>query len=144
LAQLGLCKSQCAGACASCSKRGECGSQQSAETGSDHIGSGQSGSLAGSAPGGNPLNGSETNLDSLREQKEVTGIRGEGSSEVETELSAEQTETAKKRLNAETYQEFRKQTESVLDSEPIPFGQRQVIRRYFESIRPESENVREN
>jgi len=27
-------------------------------------------------------------------------------------------------------------SEAVLETEPIPLGQRQMIRRYFESIRP--------
>ena len=32
-------------------------------------------------------------------------------------------------------------SEAVLESEPIPLGQRQVIRRYFELIRPSQEDL---
>ena len=35
-----------------------------------------------------------------------------------------------------TYDKYRKISEAVLDSEPIPLGHRQTIRRYFEAIRP--------
>jgi hypothetical protein len=35
------------------------------------------------------------------------------------------------------YQKYRKLSEAVLDSEPIPLGHRQTIRRYFELIRPQ-------
>ena len=37
----------------------------------------------------------------------------------------------------ESYQKYKKISESVLDSEPIPLGHRQAIRKYFELIRPE-------
>jgi hypothetical protein len=135
LAKLGLCKSQCAGACASCSKRNECGSQQSGETGSKQMemGTGQS---AGNLTDGVSDTRHETNLDSIREMKQISGISGEGSSEIEAEKSLEHTETINSREYNETYKEFHKRAESILEQEPIPLGQRQVIRRYFESIRP--------
>ena len=41
-----------------------------------------------------------------------------------------------RRAYRETYDKFRKISEAVLESEPIPLGHRQTIRRYFESIRP--------
>ena len=41
------------------------------------------------------------------------------------------------------YNEFRKMTEAVLDSEPLPLGHRQTVRRYFESIRPQNADLEE-
>jgi hypothetical protein len=34
------------------------------------------------------------------------------------------------------YAKYKKMSDAVLDSEPIPLGQRQMIRKYFELIRP--------
>ena len=41
----------------------------------------------------------------------------------------------------EAYQKYRKMSEAVLDSEPIPLGHRQTIRRYFELIRPQNSDT---
>ncbi|MDR2756259.1 MAG: hypothetical protein LBC20_11180, partial [Planctomycetaceae bacterium] len=138
LAKLGLCKSQCAGACDSCSKRSECGSQQSCETGFAQIG--QVGQLPENQPCEVSDNRQKTNLDSIRDLKQISGIQGEGSSDIETENFQEHTETINNREYKEIYKEFHKRAESVLELEPIPSGQRQVIRRYFESIRPNGTN----
>ena len=40
----------------------------------------------------------------------------------------------------EAYQKALKKSEAVLESEPIPLGHRQTIRRYFESIRPQNDD----
>ena len=63
----------------------------------------------------------------------------EGPSDVETSWSAEGRERAR-RSYREVYEEYRKLSEAVLDSEPIPLGHRQTIRRYFESIRPQKDD----
>ena len=62
----------------------------------------------------------------------------EGEVETETMHSPEGKEEAR-RAYRESYDKFRKISEAVLETEPIPLGHRQTIRRYFESIRP-SEN----
>jgi hypothetical protein len=36
------------------------------------------------------------------------------------------------------YLDYRKQMEAVLDSEPVPAGQQKIIRRYFDSIKPDN------
>jgi hypothetical protein len=41
------------------------------------------------------------------------------------------------RAYRDQYQKYRRMTEAALNTEPIPLGQRQTIRRYFELIRPE-------
>ena len=40
------------------------------------------------------------------------------------------------RAYKESYDKYKKMSEEVLDSEPIPLGHRQTIRKYFELIRP--------
>jgi hypothetical protein len=59
----------------------------------------------------------------------------EGEIEIETTHSPEGKQQAQRDYRA-TYDKYRKISEAVLDSEPIPLGHRQTIRRYFEAIRP--------
>jgi len=89
----------------------------------------------GLSTSGNVL-GDKTKLQSKRDVKEVTGIEGDGSSEMETTHSPEGRQAAARGYR-ESYQKYKKMSESVLDSEPIPLGHRQAIRKYFELIRPE-------
>jgi hypothetical protein len=66
----------------------------------------------------------------------LTGRQGDkGDIEVETTHSPEGKQQAQREYKA-TYDKYRKISEAVLDSEPIPLGHRQTIRRYFEAIRP--------
>ena len=84
------------------------------------------------------VDGDKTNLASKRDIKETTGQPGDdGPSEVETTHSAEGRQTAARGYR-DSYQKYRKMSEAVLDSEPIPLGHRQTIRRYFELIRPQN------
>jgi hypothetical protein len=45
------------------------------------------------------------------------------------------------RTYREQYQKYRRMTEAALNSEPIPLGHRQTIRRYFELIRPQNDEA---
>jgi hypothetical protein len=81
------------------------------------------------------IQGEKTNLLSQRNLQEITGTPGEGPSDVETTHSAEGRQQAG-RAYKDVYQKYRRMSEAVLDSEPIPLGHRQTIRRYFELIRP--------
>ena len=146
LRKLSECKSRCRSACRLCSLCGKmCGGQCQ--------GQGQCNSLA---QGLNPkvstrpknkwgrstsgaLFGEATNLDARRALEQLTGQLGDGPSDVETESSVEGREQAR-RSYREVYEKYRKMSEAVLESEPIPLGHRQVIRRYFESIRPQQES----
>ena len=67
----------------------------------------------------------------------LTGTPGDGPSEVETTSSPEARQQAT-RGTQESYAKYKKMSEEVLDSEPIPLGYRQMIRQYFELIRPEN------
>ena len=54
-------------------------------------------------------------------------MAGQGPSEYETEVMNEADENARRTLK-EKYAEYKKLSESVLESEPIPLGTRQIIR----------------
>jgi hypothetical protein len=82
--------------------------------------------------------GEKTNLLSKRNLEEITGEPGDGPSEMETTHSPEGRQVAARGYK-EAYQRALKKSEAVLDSEPIPLGHRQTIRKYFESIRPQNE-----
>ena len=70
--------------------------------------------------------------------QEITGqMSGEGDSEFETMTTEEGKETARRKVK-ETFAKYQKMSDAVLESEPIPLGHRQTIRRYFELIRPQA------
>lgn len=91
----------------------------------------------GKAASGNPQDGDPERLQSNRERQRLTGQKGEGSSETEI-VESSATEQEAQRTYAKRYQTYRQQAEAVLESEPLPMGQRQTIRRYFENIRPKT------
>ena len=94
----------------------------------------------GSGAAGNPNAGQETQLESERQQETLTGMMGEqGESQTETIDSQEMTDARSLLQYREQFQQYQRMSEAVLDHEPIPLGQRQVIRHYFESIRPSTE-----
>ncbi len=93
-------------------------------------------STFGAETSGN-VEGEKTKLLGQRNQVDITGTPGEGPSDVETTASPEARQQARRGYR-ETYQKYRKMSEAVLDSEPIPLGHRQTIRRYFELIRPQN------
>ncbi|HTU91682.1 MAG TPA: hypothetical protein VMF69_16480 [Gemmataceae bacterium] len=91
-------------------------------------------STFGATTSGN-VQGDKTKLLGQNNQVNITGKPGEGPSDVETTASPEARQKARRGYK-ETYQKYRKMSDAVLDSEPIPLGHRQTIRRYFELIRP--------
>ncbi len=82
--------------------------------------------------------GDRTKLEAARQREQVTGEMGEGASETETAHMPEGRQTAG-RAYRDQYQKYRRMTEAALNSEPIPLGHRQTIRRYFELIRPDGD-----
>jgi hypothetical protein len=82
--------------------------------------------------------GEKTSLLAKRNIQEITGDPSEGPSEMETTHSPEGRQRAARGYR-EAYQKALKKSEAVLDSEPIPLGHRQTIRRYFELIRPQND-----
>ena len=115
------------------SKAGECNSQY-AMRGKKPEKSTSPSNNWGLTTSGNVL-GDKTKLQATRKVEEITGNPGEGPSEMETTHSPEGKQQAARGYK-ENYQKYKKMSEDVLDSEPIPLGHRQTIRKYFELIRP--------
>ena len=94
----------------------------------------------GAGAAGNPNAGRETDLQGKRQQEHLTGTLSElGDSITETIDSQEMAAATSQLQYREQYQQYQKISEAVLDSEPIPLEQRQIIRRYFEAIRPDAD-----
>jgi len=123
----------CLGEC-----KGEC-------EGNGGYGKGKGGNNWGRGATGNEL-GEKTPEFGGKYESRITGRQSEeGEVEVETTHSPEGKQEAQRDYRA-TYDKYRKISEAVLDSEPIPLGHRQTIRRYFEAIRPndaETDKVQE-
>lgn len=82
------------------------------------------------------LNGDKTAKQKTGSEMKLKGEdSGTGDSDVETEKGPDEEQEAVRqyRRNADKYEAL---NESVLESESIPLGHRQTIRRYFEMIRP--------
>jgi hypothetical protein len=90
----------------------------------------------GRSTSGNVL-GDRTRVLGQHNLEQLTGSPGEGDADVETTHSAEGRQQAG-RSYRDIYQKYRRMSETALDSEPIPLGQRQTIRRYFELIHPQN------
>lgn len=97
-------------------------------------------------PGGtNWGNGKSVNLPRKETPKLNTGntmnLVGQksdsGESDIETMTAHETAQEAIRRYRQQS-EKYEQLTESVLESESIPLGQRQTIRRYFEMIRPQA------
>jgi hypothetical protein len=97
----------------------------------------------GTGASNKPFGDVATNIDSQREQVDVTGQQGDGPSEREL-LTTPEAQQLATRTYQERYREFRKQAEAVLESEPLPLGHRQTVRQYFESIRPTQSDLDSN
>ena len=96
---------------------------------------------AGTAVHANPY-GAETELDADRTMEALSGEMTAGTSEFEIELGADEQQTAARGYR-EVYSRYKKMSDQALASEPIPPGYRYTIKRYFESIRPQREDLGE-
>ncbi len=67
---------------------------------------------------------------------DLKGLEGVGGSNTEDAGPDTEAKGTARAVPRETYQKFQKQSEAALDLEEIPLGHRQMIRRYFELIRP--------
>lgn len=119
--------------CQACSEcKGEC----ECECNSKGMSNKKGGKKWGLAASGNELGERTPNLGTKQEMR----LTGKQSEEGETEIENTQTPEGKedaRRTYRENYTKYRKLSEAVLESEPIPLGHRQTIRRYFEAIRPQ-------
>jgi hypothetical protein len=123
--------------CAECNKLGECkcNCQKNSLAKGKAPKSTSPSSSFGMKTAGN-TQGEKTELAAQTKFEQLTGQEGDGDSEMETEHSVEGRQEAGRQYR-DVYQKYRKMSESVLDSEPIPLGHRQTIRKYFELIRPQ-------
>ncbi len=118
---LGECKSECEGAC----------KKDGTKKGGKKWGLGASGNQSGD----------KTSKLSTNPKMDIKGKESnQGDVDVETISSEEQSQEAVReyRKQADKYEQL---SESVLSSEPIPLGHRQTIRRYFELIRPQGDEI---
>lgn len=121
---LSECKSEC---------EGECQSQSEAK-------SNKPGNKAGKAAG-DKTPGDKTMALAANQKMNLKGQEsGQGESDIETEKSDPQEEETL-RAYREQIEKFESLSESALESESIPMGHRQTIRKYFELIRPSSSEV---
>lgn len=121
LAELQEAKSQC-----NCNGGARLRQPQKSDSPSSNWGRGISGNT----------DGEKTKLPGKRTEQQVTGTPGsEGETDVETSATPEAREQAR-RAYAEKFQKFSKESETVIDGEPIPLGHRQMVKKYFELIRP--------
>ncbi len=87
--------------------------------------------------------GEKTKLGGKRNEVQVSGTPGaEGDSEIETTATPEARERASREYK-ERYEKFKKVSEAVVDAEPIPLGFRQMVKTYFETIRPSNSEAPE-
>ena len=122
-----------------CDKLGECKSNCQGNCQGDKLANKPS-LKAGKGTNAN-VQGDRTDLAANRNEQKIQGLKGDqGDSDVETLTTPEGSEEAKRGLK-EVYQKYRKLSEAVLESEDIPLGHRQTIRRYFEAIRPNREDA---
>ena len=126
LAALGACKdSMCQGSGASPKNSMQKGRGRRSSTPSDKWGRKTAGNI----------NDDPTKIDGDRDLARVTGTPGAGPSEIETTVSPDGRQDARRGFR-EKYAKYKKMSDAVIESEALPLGQRATIQRYFELIRP--------
>ena len=118
-----------------CNCLGECKGECECQGSNPGLGKGKGGKRWGLGASGNETGERTPEIGSRYESKLTGKQTDEGEVEVETTHSPEGKQEAQRGYR-ETYDKYQKISEAVLDSEPIPLGHRQTIRRYFEAIRP--------
>lgn len=119
-----------------CQCLSECKSECESECKSQADSKKKGGTKAGKGASGNDP-GDKTPQLKTNPQMNITGQdSGQGDVDVETEEGTAQEQEAVRQYR-EKLDQYEAMTESVLNSESIPLGHRQTIRRYFESIRPQ-------
>jgi len=136
LDSLNMCKSRCQSCQASafCMGNGKCQGNSNSDKEGPAKKSNSPSNNGGRGTNGD-LFGDRTDLAGNNRQEKLTGMAGDGPSETEKSVSPEGEEVAT-RGYSESYRDYKKMSEEVLDREAIPLGHRQLIRTYFESIRP--------
>lgn len=106
-------------------------SQNQNKSGSENRTAGQGGTLAGNTVG------KRTRLTPQSPEDKLPSQPGAGEAGDKERVGASPQGTGKARTAyREQYQKYRREVEAALESESIPLGQRQTIRRYFDLIHP--------
>lgn len=115
---------------------GECKAECEGEAKAVAQGPNKGGNKAGKGSGGDPRGEKTAKQNAGQEMKIVGQDSGEGDVDTTTTTNPEQEQAAVReyRQKAAKYEAI---SESALESENIPIGHRQTIRRYFELIRPQ-------
>jgi hypothetical protein len=83
--------------------------------------------------------GAQTQLDANHQEMKITGTAGDGASEKQTESTndphLEQTASG---VNSAQFSAYKKLSEQATEDENLPVADRQMIKRYFEDIRPQA------
>jgi hypothetical protein len=88
--------------------------------------------------------GEKTKLNGKRSDVQVTGTPGgEGDSEVETTATPEARQRAAREYREKFEKSRQKESDTVVEGEPIPIGHRQIVKKYFELIRPSNGDMTE-
>jgi hypothetical protein len=89
----------------------------------------------------NPF-GDPTDLAAMRTEEQLQGQRNRGPNEITVELAPAMEQVASRDYQ-EVYSRYKKMSDEVLEQEALPSGYQGIIKRYFESIRPQREESRE-
>ena len=99
---------------------------------------GRGGNRAGNGSGGDPR-GTPTELASAGVQERVTGTMNDGETQVTVTSSASGTGTSVSGGRKATFSDYVELSQKAVADENLPLAYRQVIRAYFEKIRPVAE-----
>jgi len=81
----------------------------------------------------------QTQLDANHQEMKITGTAGKGASETQTESTMDpHNEQTASSVNAEQFAAYKKLSEQATQDENLPVADRQMIKRYFENIRPQA------
>ena len=82
--------------------------------------------------------GAATQLDANHQEMKVTGMAGEGASETQTESTMDpHFEKTAGSVNSAQFSAYEKLSEEATQDENLPIANRQMIKRYFQDIRPQ-------
>lgn len=157
LQKLGQCRSKLAGSmgrCQGCGQspcqgagKGQCEGQSNGEGNSFNQsptdkGSQKASNSAGMEKHTNPY-GDGSDLDALRNREEITASsKNFGTSEITIELAPEMEQFASREYR-EVYSRYKKLSDEALEHEALPLGYQEIIKRYFEGIRPHRDELPE-
>ncbi len=83
--------------------------------------------------------GAQTQLDANHQEMKITGTAGDGASETQTESTKDpHFEQTAGSMNAAQFSAYKKMSEEATEDESLPVADRQMIKHYFENIRPQS------